>query len=227
MAKERSGVNGKTDLFNYMKKIIIIPVLVGFSLGLIAMFTMGLSNLKLAYGQDQMMPDQNNPQGQDQTATSTYVNANDVDKHYLQQMAYRAQEVVSIADQAQQKIQNQEVIQIASQSKSDHENLINQIGQLYRQLYNTDLPQATSTPGSDSNSSGTSTMPNQNPNESPDKIFFEQLMPHHQMVIMVSNMMLDAYPREEVRSLAENIIQTEKSELDNMRRVYFNAYPQQ
>lgn len=222
------GVNGKLKR-KYMKSKFFNPAAIGMFLASAFMAVL-LINMNFVYGQDQVVPPDEN-----QNATSTRVDANEVDKRYLSQMANRSREVASISDQVSQSAQNDSTRQVAAQIKNEQAGLAYQAQQLYRQLYNSEIPTGTSTPEgtgtSTQDGTGTDTpdqrSPGQNPEQSLDKEYFEQLIPYLQMKIVVSTMMMDAYPREEIRNIAQGIIQTEKSELDNLRNVYYNRYPQQ
>lgn len=49
-----------------------------------------------------------------------------------------------------------------------------------------------------------------------DKAFVEQMIPHHQMAIMMAQMLLRTTSREEMKTLAQNIIETQSKEVEDM-----------
>src|SRR3972149_5668890 len=53
-----------------------------------------------------------------------------------------------------------------------------------------------------------------------DRHFIEQMIPHHQMAIMMSAMLLRGTEREEMKTLAEEIIDAQSEEIDKMRSWY-------
>jgi uncharacterized protein (DUF305 family) len=50
-----------------------------------------------------------------------------------------------------------------------------------------------------------------------DKAFLEQMIPHHQMAVMMANMLEDGTRRQEMRALAQDIIVAQSKEIDAMR----------
>lgn len=50
-----------------------------------------------------------------------------------------------------------------------------------------------------------------------DKTFAEEMIPHHQMAIMMAQMLLRTTSREEMKALAQNIIDTQSAEITQMR----------
>ena len=49
-----------------------------------------------------------------------------------------------------------------------------------------------------------------------DKTFLEQMIPHHEMAIMMARMLLRTTSREEMKTLAQNIITTQSAEITEM-----------
>src|SRR4030042_2896875 len=57
-----------------------------------------------------------------------------------------------------------------------------------------------------------------------DKEFIEQMIPHHQMAIMMATMLLQGTDREEMKTLAQAIIDAQSREIDQMRSWYRSWY---
>lgn len=53
-----------------------------------------------------------------------------------------------------------------------------------------------------------------------DKAFLEEMIPHHQMAIMMANMLVHGTNRLEMKQLGENIIKTQAKEIEEMRGWY-------
>lgn len=53
-----------------------------------------------------------------------------------------------------------------------------------------------------------------------DKTFIEQMIPHHQMAIMMANMLKVSTSRPEMKKLAEDIISSQTKEISQMRQMY-------
>lgn len=57
-----------------------------------------------------------------------------------------------------------------------------------------------------------------------DKEFIEQMIPHHQMAIMMATMIFQGTEREEMKTLAQVIINAQSKEIDQMRSWYRSWY---
>ena len=53
-----------------------------------------------------------------------------------------------------------------------------------------------------------------------DKEFIEQMIPHHQMGVMMARMVLSRTDRPEIEELARSIIRTQTDEIEQMRAWY-------
>lgn len=53
-----------------------------------------------------------------------------------------------------------------------------------------------------------------------DKAFIEEMIPHHQMAVMMAQMLKGGSARPEMRGLADDIITSQTSEIDQMRSWY-------
>ena len=57
-----------------------------------------------------------------------------------------------------------------------------------------------------------------------DKAFIEEMIPHHQMAVMMAQMLLRSANRPEMKQLAENIISAQTKEINDMRGWYQSWY---
>jgi len=53
-----------------------------------------------------------------------------------------------------------------------------------------------------------------------DKEFIGEMIPHHQMAVMMANMLTQGTKREEMKTLAQNIIEAQTKEINDMRMWY-------
>ena len=53
-----------------------------------------------------------------------------------------------------------------------------------------------------------------------DKAFIEEMIPHHQMAVMMASMLKQGTQRPEMRQLADDIISAQTREIDQMRQWY-------
>src|SRR3989344_1144773 len=59
-----------------------------------------------------------------------------------------------------------------------------------------------------------------------DKAFIEEMIPHHQMALMMVNMLLQGTEREEMKTLGQAMIDAQSREIDQMRSWYRSWYGQ-
>jgi uncharacterized protein (DUF305 family) len=57
-----------------------------------------------------------------------------------------------------------------------------------------------------------------------DAHFIEQMIPHHQMAVMMAQMLYNSTDREEMKNLAQNIIKAQTNEINDMRSWYAEWY---
>ena len=50
-----------------------------------------------------------------------------------------------------------------------------------------------------------------------DTVFVEEMIPHHQMAVMMASMLKDGTQRSEMKKLAEDIITAQTNEIEQMR----------
>jgi uncharacterized protein (DUF305 family) len=53
-----------------------------------------------------------------------------------------------------------------------------------------------------------------------DKAFIEEMIPHHQMAVMMASMLKAGSQRPEMQKLADDIILAQTAEIDQMRQWY-------
>jgi uncharacterized protein (DUF305 family) len=59
-----------------------------------------------------------------------------------------------------------------------------------------------------------------------DREFIQQMIPHHQMGVMMAQMVLTGNPRSEIKNLAESIIKSQTNEINQMQQWYQKWYQQ-
>lgn len=57
-----------------------------------------------------------------------------------------------------------------------------------------------------------------------DREFIQQMIPHHQMGVMMASMVLNSTQRPEIRKLAQSIITSQTAEINQMQQWYQNWY---
>jgi uncharacterized protein (DUF305 family) len=154
----------------------------------------------------------------------------DVNRHFIEQMIPHHEEAIAMADIALNKTEHPEIRQLSENIKRDQTREISQMREFYKRTYGTDVPASSGMMGpgegmGHSEMRGDSTDLVQLENAKPfDKAFIEEMVPHHRMAIMMSQMLLQRSNNQEMRELAESIIKTQSDEIEQMQRWYRNWY---
>lgn len=142
----------------------------------------------------------------------------DMDQEFIVNMVPHHQDAVDMSNIALTKAEHPEIKQLARNISTSQSKEIVEMRQWYKEWYGTDVPP-------NSNMMGNVTDLNRLENAKPfDKEFIEQMIPHHQMAIMMAQMVLYHSNRPEIRGLAESIIKSQSKEIDEMRTWYKGWY---
>ncbi|MDQ6644732.1 MAG: DUF305 domain-containing protein [Chloroflexota bacterium] len=158
----------------------------------------------------------------------------DVDRHFIEQMIPHHQAAIDMANLALQRAQHPELRALAADIKRTQTSEINQMRAWYKQWYGTDVP---ATPagamggmmmgcGGTNGMSGTTdgSMSSLKNAADFDKAFIEQMIPHHQMALMMSQMVLMGGQKAELRTLVQSIITGQSAQITQMSNWYATWY---
>ncbi|MHB1003517.1 MAG: DUF305 domain-containing protein [Thermoleophilia bacterium] len=156
----------------------------------------------------------------------------DIDRHFIEQMIPHHEDALSMADLALARAEHDELRQLAETIKRDQSREIDEMKDWYRSWYGVDAP----TDGNDSGrgSCGGMMAGGMMSDEADfrvleatddfDREFIEQMIPHHQMAVMMAQMLLARSDRPEMQDLARNIIESQTDEIEQMRGWYEDWY---
>lgn len=158
----------------------------------------------------------------------------DSDRHFIEQMIPHHQAAVVMADLALQKAQRPEIKALATRIKRVQTAEIAQMRAWYKQWYGSDVP--TTNLGNAGGMMGHMTrcpmlggsVADLTTATDFDKAFIAAMIPHHQMALMMSNMVLAHGGKAELNNLARSIITSQSAEIQQMRTWYqqwYNAVP--
>jgi len=175
-----------------------------------------------SYGMMQMMGIKAQP-----GTTSTMMSAN-IDRHFIEQMIPHHQDAIAMAEIALQKTERPENKKLAQDIKRTQSEEITQMKSWYKSWYGSDVLEDSNETTSEGmmgqmhggmmgDKTDTTTLENAS---NFDKAFIEEMIPHHQMAVMMANMLLQGTNREEMKQLAKNIIATQTKEINEMRQWY-------
>jgi uncharacterized protein (DUF305 family) len=165
----------------------------------------------------------------------------DIDRHFIEQMVPHHEDAVLMAELALTKAEHPELRQLAENVKRDQSREIDQMRSWYSSWYGVDLPEYDYDghgPGGgmmdggmmDGGMMGMGMMDDGTDLEvlqtaSPfDREFIRQMVPHHQMGIMMAQMVLRGSEHPEVQELARSIIDTQSAEIEQMLEWYRDWY---
>ncbi|BAY13707.1 DUF305 domain-containing protein [Calothrix sp. NIES-2098] len=157
----------------------------------------------------------------------------EMDAHFIEMMIPHHQDAVEMADLALQKAKHPEIKKLAAAIKADQTKEIEQMKAWYKQWYGTDVP-ANSMNGMGMGMhhgrgqgfmhSGMMAM-NMNLESLKnatdfDKEFIRQMVPHHQIAVMMSQMAFNRATHSQIRDLAQAIIKSQTAEIQQMQQWY-------
>jgi uncharacterized protein (DUF305 family) len=151
-----------------------------------------------------------------------------IDSHFIEQMIPHHEDAITMAKLALTKSQKPEVKQLAENIIKSQSQEITQMKSWYQNWFGRELPtgdQVMKQHGMMGNNSSmhmgkmgdTSDITNLETSVDFDKEFLEEMIPHHQMAVMMASMLKNGTNRPEMKQLADNIITSQTSEIDQMR----------
>lgn len=157
---------------------------------------------------------------------------NNIDSHFIEQMIPHHEDAIIMAKLAQTKAQHTEVKQLARNIIDSQSKEIEQMEEWYTNWFDTEVPtgnQVMNQHGMMGNSSmhmgmmgDASDMTKLEQATDFDKVFIEEMIPHHQMAVMMATMLKNGTNRPEMKKLANDIIAAQTKEIDDMRQWYKN-----
>lgn len=154
-------------------------------------------------------------------------NSNTIDAHFIEQMIPHHEDAITMAKLARTKAQKPEVKQLAEEIISSQGKEIDQMKSWYKDWFGRDLPtgkEVMNTHGMMSNKGmhmgvrgDESDMTALEQSDDFDTAFVEQMIPHHQMAVMMASMLKGGTQRPEMKKLADDIITAQTKEIDQMR----------
>ena len=170
------------------------------------------------------------------------------DQHFIVMMIPHHEDAVAMADLALSRAQHPEFKALAKAIKTTQTQEIQQMQAWYKQWYGADVPAWSAGMGMGMMRRNGVTSPSQRPGMMGrgqvgrgsmgtdlnalenaadfDREFIVQMIPHHQMAIMMSTMVADSATHPEIRNLAQSIVRSQSAEIEQMQQWYQTWYPQ-
>ena len=200
-----------------MTKEIIVSAIIGFVLGILVAPAMPFTwtggmmngNNMMGIGNNQMMTQ--------------------IDQHFIEQMIPHHEDAITMAHLATEKAQHQEIKNLAEDIIKTQTAEIEKMQAWYKSWYGREVVLIASgfahgmmmRSGMMGDETDIEALENA---KDFDKEFIEQMIPHHQMAIMMSEMLKRSTNRPEMRQLADDIISAQTKEIEQMREWYRTWY---
>lgn len=145
----------------------------------------------------------------------------DMGGHFIEEMIPHHQDAIDMAELALVRAEHQEIRDLAASIKQTQTAEIEQMRQWYQEWYGTEpgpsrMAQMPNMPGHDLSAfEGAASF---------DKVFIEQMVPHHQMAVMMTSHMGGAVQQPELKALMEAMGASQAAEIQQMTGWYESWY---
>lgn len=137
-----------------------------------------------------------------------------IDAHFIEQMIPHHEDAITMSRLALQKSNRQEIKTLAQNIINSQTKEIDQMKSWYKDWYN-------KRGGGFMGMMGNETDIEELENATDfDKAFIEEMIPHHQMAVMMASMLKRGTSRPEMEQLADDIITSQSKEISQMRQWY-------
>jgi len=149
-----------------------------------------------------------------------------IDSHFIEQMIPHHQDAIIMAGIASEKAGHEEIKQLAENIKKTQSEEIGKMQNWYKDWYGEDVSDTFSGMGMGSGITNMGMMGDQTDVKQLqnalvfDRAFIEEMIPHHQMAVMMAQMLQITTERPEMKQLAKDIIQAQTKEINAMRDWY-------
>ena len=143
-----------------------------------------------------------------------------IDAHFIEQMIPHHTDAITMADIALDKSQRQEIKSLASDIKRTQSLEIEQMKKWYKNWFGRDVPKDTAVVGMHGMMGGQDNFEELTSASDFDNAFINEMVRHHEMAVMMAYMLKNSTQRPEMRELAQNIIDAQTKEINNMRDWY-------
>lgn len=150
-----------------------------------------------------------------------------IDRHFIEQMIPHHEGAIEMAELALKQSKRPEIKTLSENIIKSQTEEIRQMKIWYKTWFGTSMPEEKEqTMGMERGMMHGGMMGDRTDTESLsnakdfDKAFIEEMIPHHQMAVMMANMLAQGTNREEMKTLAQNIVTAQTKEIDDMRGWY-------
>lgn len=196
-----------------MKSSFTLPLLVGIAIGLTTMGVIALAHNDFFWYRNMSM-----------LGTETIENS--VDATFIENMIPHHEGAIEMANLALLNAKTDEVKNLSKDIISSQQKEIDDMKTWYKEWFGEDVPVSSASSSSITTEEGhgmmhmdsmSGDMAELEASTNFDKDFVEQMIPHHEMAIMMAQTMLRTTSRNEMKVLAQSIIDSQTMEVEQMR----------
>lgn len=191
-----------------MKKESLLYGIIGLLVGVV------LTGFFASYAVNNNYPGMMNMMGMN---NNRMMNGN-IDRNFIEQMIPHHESAIVMANLAKEKSKHDEVKTLADNIITSQTAEINTMKQWYKSWYGTDVPAVTTNGMQGGNMMNSQASADDLGSATDfDKAFLEEMIPHHQMAVMMASMLDTATGRAEMKKLSSDIISAQTKEINDMR----------
>lgn len=159
-----------------------------------------------------------------QQRAGTPMNSN-IDKHFIEQMIPHHDGAIEMAQLAKKRSRRSEILTLADAIITSQSQEITQMQSWYKDWFGTEVPIDSSVGMGMGRGmmhggmmgGGSADIESLENAENFDTAFLQEMIPHHQMAVMMAQMLLSGTDRPEMKQLGQNIIKAQETEIGQMR----------
>lgn len=140
-----------------------------------------------------------------------------IDRRFIEEMIPHHEGAIAMAKIALERSKRPEILSLANNIVSAQEKEIADMREWYQSWYGATI---TAAEGAHMHMGGVTGEPSELSTVAAtdfDREFIEQMIPHHEMAVMMANMLAGGTERAEMKQLASNIIASQSSEIEMMK----------
>ncbi len=151
--------------------------------------------------------------------------ANNIDKHFIEQMIPHHEGAIEMAKLAKDRSKRPEILSLSDAIIQSQAQEITQMQSWYKSWYGTTVPKDSNSAmgigrgimhGGMMGGNTTDIESLQNAIDF-DKAFLQEMIPHHQMAVMIAQMLLSGTGRPEMKKMGQDIITAQEKEIKQMQ----------
>jgi uncharacterized protein (DUF305 family) len=144
-----------------------------------------------------------------------FTSSQTIDANFIEQMIPHHESAIAMAELAKEKSKREEIKSLADDIIKSQSAEIAQMRQWYQEWYNKEVPKVDT--HDNMMMDGNVSTAKLSEAADFDKEFLDNMIPHHQMAVMMANMLKLNTERPEMKKLADDIVAAQTKEIENMK----------